>query len=934
MREDCDWLLWMVWRHCCILEPMDPESLITELEAYCSEVELTDKTESVSALDLWSLLGELKIRGDITRGQFDQGIKYMMYVSKYDSDAEKRSKSKDGKIPTTDTSLIDYQTFCRYIVRMGRAFNAKVQENRKDVEKRFQDLFRSLQDELLAMGRSIGDEVAGENAPYRFERIFKRMDADADGHLSFQEFKRGLRRIRCRDEKKWTLRMIRRLFHERESGRDGYLSLSDLSTLIKGKKADAKKEETKEEDSDSEDELFNRHKDGGSDAALMSKTTQALLDAIARSSAKDADHLETVKHSVKRFFIRGDPDAKGVVGEDRFRAFIRRSGLQDRLSTSEIRRLLGKFRRRVAIKGSGLRGTTMIDYERFLQQLSVASVSKSSPAPETSVPLSEAEAVVLKLQESCRLATVAGRPFLGLCTLVDPKSTGLISTTELILTCKMMGLVISEEEISKLKELLPNNAFKENGSLDYKELNWLINHYVHYRAPEKQFAQYRASHEAGALPGYAHPGFTTMFADGSVDLNRSILTPGGYFVMPPKKEEVKEEKKPEPVPYEKMVQDLTKKVKNAIDERNNAWGTSFSVKRHFQTNDPENCGWLSFETFQKALEHIGVSLSASEIVAIKHQFGRGGDDKICYEEFFHVILRQGGGWSHGAPLTAGATTRALSESLGLGASVQVTMHEALSEALALFHTHDRGRRGVIDNRLFREIVLATQLLTSEYQADKACEEYACISDRSLVYYGDFLSNFDIRPETPGPLRTSSTWDSPLRRSPIKHRGREFADLDRTYFNSHADRIDRRASEDSPRGRRENENVLASLHRFKQDVLDDSRRLSIDVDGFSDEYTGLGSARYPPIKPSDSINFNASRNFGKSIAEDTYMDDRVGSRGRSLPSNIFDTPVRHSHASRHVVAAPRSPPSKVAAFMWGSETPVDKRGNPPRVERGW
>ena len=92
-----------------------------------------------------------------------------------------------------------------------------------------------------------------------------------------------------------------------------------------------------------------------------------MLDSLARQPGKesDADHLEVVKHSVKRFFIRGDEEGKDVVGEERFRAFIRRSGLQDRLTTREIRRLLGKFRRRVAIRGSGLRGTAMIDYIRY-----------------------------------------------------------------------------------------------------------------------------------------------------------------------------------------------------------------------------------------------------------------------------------------------------------------------------------------------------------------------------------------------------------------------------------------------------------------------------------------------------------------------------------------------------------------------------------------
>ena len=61
------------------------------------------------------------------------------------------------------------------------------------------------------------------------------MDSDGDGHLTVLEFKKGLKRLRCKDEKKWSMRMIRRLFNETTRGKkDGVLLLSDLSSLIKG----------------------------------------------------------------------------------------------------------------------------------------------------------------------------------------------------------------------------------------------------------------------------------------------------------------------------------------------------------------------------------------------------------------------------------------------------------------------------------------------------------------------------------------------------------------------------------------------------------------------------------------------------------------------------------------------------------------------------
>jgi hypothetical protein len=68
-----------------------------------------------------------------------------------------------------------------------------------------------------------------------------------------------------------------------------------------------------------------------------------------------------VRSSVRRFFLRADPEYKGYVSEERFRAFLRRSGLQDRLTASELRRFTEKLKR----KGAGRdRFESLIDYEK------------------------------------------------------------------------------------------------------------------------------------------------------------------------------------------------------------------------------------------------------------------------------------------------------------------------------------------------------------------------------------------------------------------------------------------------------------------------------------------------------------------------------------------------------------------------------------------
>jgi Ca2+-binding EF-hand superfamily protein len=85
------------------------------------------------------------------------------------------------------------------------------------------------------------------------------------------------------------------------------------------------------------------------------------------SNLDPGNHLEVVRSSVRRFFQRADPEFKGVVSEERFRAFLRRSGLQDSLTASELRRLTDKLKQR----GSGKdRHETVIDYEKYVHFLS------------------------------------------------------------------------------------------------------------------------------------------------------------------------------------------------------------------------------------------------------------------------------------------------------------------------------------------------------------------------------------------------------------------------------------------------------------------------------------------------------------------------------------------------------------------------------------
>lgn len=100
--------------------------------------------------------------------------------------------------------------------------------------------------------------------------------------------------------------------------------------------------------------------------------------------------VDNVKTAIRKFFSRSDPDGKGVVSEERFRAFVRfvcillmiyahgvltilgcrRSGLQENLTTSELRRLIEKLKRARTVGGpQSATNVTMIDYERLCRML-------------------------------------------------------------------------------------------------------------------------------------------------------------------------------------------------------------------------------------------------------------------------------------------------------------------------------------------------------------------------------------------------------------------------------------------------------------------------------------------------------------------------------------------------------------------------------------
>lgn len=144
---DCDWLAWFLWREACKVEPVDPESVITELEATCTETQLAANQGVISAQDLWNILGELKLRGNMIRPQFDKSIVYLIDGKELSSTKKEVKGTATGK----DADQVDYEALCRYTVRMGRAYNQKIQERRAEDMKKFESLLQNIKKDFTAM---------------------------------------------------------------------------------------------------------------------------------------------------------------------------------------------------------------------------------------------------------------------------------------------------------------------------------------------------------------------------------------------------------------------------------------------------------------------------------------------------------------------------------------------------------------------------------------------------------------------------------------------------------------------------------------------------------------------------------------------------------------------------------------------------------------
>lgn len=536
-------------------------------------------------------------------------------------------------------------------------------------------------------------------------------------------------------------------------------------------------------------------------------------------------------------------------------------------------------------------------YCRFLRHLSGVGTS--------SVPLSAANSVLDRIHDAAMESTAAGRPFLGLCSLVDPTLTGYITREEFIHTCKMMGCSLSNDDVRKLEEILPQGA-AEGGRVDYRQINQLIQN---YHAPADFASRGFPSRAAGATPFYASTPAARNFSDTATrfDFGDSIATPSGLMLNTPtaaastgKWDPWVSTTKPtrrglaSTAAYDRQMQRICDKVRAAVEEKTKTWG-SFSLQKQFEVYDARLTRFVTLRTFQSTLDDLGVYLSSADFHAVCETCGR--DDMINYDKFCHMMYQSDDGRAldrsdryYDPPRAEHRTSSALPgdrwKYLPSGSRIAERLRELKTEGrhpLDIFEASDLDHTGMVDVRTFRETVNRLRLLQSEYQVNHAVEDFACISDHSLVCYEDFVTELENKARADGSDMSSTTDSYPtLRRSRV---------------------VDGSGYDGLRRSRDVEPDVPEKWYSTPRSSLRDS------LERYDDEYLP---------KPSESVVMRGRRPSNPktwSISSDFRDDSRYRSPGRGF----------------NVPRTPRSPPGKVGAVMWGSDTPIHRKGKAPVLE---
>jgi len=181
----------------------------------------------------------------------------------------------------------------------------------------------------------------------------------------------------------------------------------------------------------------------------------------------------------------------------------------------------------------------------------------------------------------------------------------------------MLGAHFSTHDVDALRELLPDSAIDRDGTIDYREVQWLLQNHAPRReagapvyAPDSRglgLGDWTPSHlsrTTGSIPALGHSPFLPpghRRVEHSTyepvrpqslyqDVARSIPTPSGLQLASPMYDP-----RDQTLPafnhgaaagaYEKMLAGIADRVSLAIEEKSRSWGGHFSLLRQFEVTE-------------------------------------------------------------------------------------------------------------------------------------------------------------------------------------------------------------------------------------------------------------------------------------------------------------------------------------------------------------
>lgn len=972
-NADCDFLLWFIWRQACRIEPGDPEGIVNELEGACTETELTQTNGTISIKELWNLMFELKIQtaNNITKQQYEKGVRYLVH------DPRDLEHGGHHNLDSHDIQ-VDYRTLTRYVIRMGRAHEVMVEEKKSTNETKYRQLKADLKRFLASMD---GDhEVTGytpredlfsgtmaprEGSMVRFERVFRRLDSDGDGKITTHEFKVGLRRLGYKQERAWTVPIVKLLFAELDHDRDGTLSVQELSRLARDGDHSPRAQDEVEVDldkfnhGDNEDDLFGKEIKAMSDSGMYYKVYNILKEMVpVYGSSSDTD---AIKDAVRRFFNRSDTDNKGWVSEERFRAFLRRSSLSDKMMTSELRHLTMALTRRQMVKGPHGQSSlqTVVDYEKLVHAIEESAHSG---------PSTKSDLVLLKLRDAANASASAGRPFLSLCSLIDTTGSGRVFKDEMLLTFKMMGCNVSASDLESLKDEMLEGTIAQDGTIDYKEINYLLTKDTSARGTgphgssmlnmgPTSFARPQSQTSSYMPPPPAYEDRQEYVTPRGNLYDRLAATPivtmgrtGGRTPLPP----------PGPGlslrdPERDDLTYLLDKVRAAVDDKARKWSgrgaytgnasENYSILRQMEILDPSMRGYLPIRDFVGVIEDLGVLLANQDIRLLQGHFEASDSvDCVAYEPFCRMVMTGSAGRPpapqavHPSAPTYLTSPRSLERFADLKAEGR--------NPRDLFEAYDLDVTGVVDVWRFKEVLQRINIIPADC-INEAAMDFSGLGGRDTVSYDDFCRVLEVAANSAyagAPQRDdredrmySRPRDS-LERGRTVTRDRDYRERDNwgSARNSSRDPLDNDNVERwltrsaSPKQRREFEHIYDDLARFKEDQqrgtsYRDSRDRDRDFPLALDQSVESEGRRLRPPIISSSRDFE-DRGRTRTPLGSGYAYER-DSVNRSMERD------RDSRMRSESPKPPRASPSKIGSKMWGSSTSLERKGQTPQIDTG-